>query len=277
MAKRNNSIPQVPEEFRQQYKSEYACLPIKWRERFAPLPDEVAGRILKAVLEHCVTGSTNPPEGVDAFAFGFILDEVDAYQEKGLQFAWARAYKAQNAAQSRWAAGKDGEGRQEDAQGYSSIPKHSQECHNIISTSISTSTPTLKENTNTNNAREESRGDGGEGVSFSDGGRVPSLQEYLKYCREILLPYDFANSLWEEMEAVGWAYDKDGERKEVRIWKNFVQYRAKHSGVHPATLQEIESASDAILQEYRKNPEWVDINKFIYLFGREPNEYDCYQ
>ncbi len=270
MTKRNNSIPQVPEEFRQQYKSEYACLPIKWRERFAPLPDEVAGRILKAVLEHCVTGSTNPPEGVDAFAFGFILDEVDAYQEKGLQFAWARYHKAQNASRTRWKGG-------EDAQESSRMHKDAQESHISISTSIPTSTSISKENTNTNNAREESRGGGGEGVSFSDGGRVPSLQEYLKYCREILLPYEFAISLWEEMEAAGWAYDKDGERKEVRIWKNFVQYRAKHSEVHPANLQEIESASKAILQEYRENPEWVDINKFIYLFGREPNEYDCYQ
>ncbi len=92
-----------------------------------------------------------------------------------------------------------------------------------------------------------------------------------------MLPYEFAISLWEEMEAAGWAYDKDGERKEVRIWKNFVQYRAKRSEVRPATLQEIESASKAMLQEYRKNPEWVDINKFIYLFGREPNGYDSYQ
>ncbi len=241
MAKRNNSIPQVPEEFRQQYKSEYACLPIKWRERFAPLPDEVAGRILKAVLEHCVTGSTNPPEGVDAFAFGFILDEVDAYQEKGLQFAWARAYKAQNAAQSRWAAGKDGEGRQEDAQGCSSIPKHSQECHNIISTSISTSTPTLKENTNTNNAREESRGDGGEGGSlgveeikkalkakaaalpgFSHGQKPRSKEELKEFCRALGHPDFTALLFWDEMEFHGWEIQEGGEWRPVKNWQNLI-------------------------------------------------------
>ena len=234
MAKRNNSIPQVPEEFRQQYKSEYACLPIKWRERFAPLPDEVAGRILKAVLEHCVTGSTNPPEGVDAFAFGFILDEVDAYQEKGLQFAWARYHKAQNASRTRWKGG-------EDAQESSRMHKDAQESHISISTSIPTSTSISKENTNTNNAREKSRGDGGEGGSlgveeikkalkakaaalpgFSHGQKPRSKEELKEFCRALGHPDFTALSFWDEMEFHGWEIQEGGEWRPVKNWQNLI-------------------------------------------------------
>lgn len=247
MGKKQNFVPEVSEEFRQQYQSEYACFPISWGKRVAALSDEVAGRLLKAVLEHCETGRTEPPEGMDSFAFGLVLDKVDEYGQKGLEFAWARAYKAQNAAQSRWGAGKDGEGRQEDAQGCSSIPKHSQECHNIISTSISTSTPTLKENTNTNQAREKSREGVGSGEGFdsssldalknqlkekaaalqgySRGQKPGSLEELQKFCGDLGFPGFGSSSLWSEMEFAGWEVEEKGQSRAIKSWQNFVIHR----------------------------------------------------
>lgn len=182
MAKKQSFVPEVPEEFRQQYQSEYACFPISWRKRVDGLPDEVAGRLLKAVLMHCEQGSCVPPDGLDAFAFGLVLDKVDEYQERGLEFAWSRAFKAKNAAKSRW-GGKEEQGQQANAQECPSIPENAQECHNNISIPISISTSIPNNTTNTKPTREESRGVAGE-----DGGEVV-LSDYLTEDEEDRLFY----------------------------------------------------------------------------------------
>lgn len=155
MAKKQNTIPPVPEEFRRQYISEYACFPISWSKRVAGLPDDVAGRLLKAVLEHCECGKTTPPAGVDAFAFGLVLDKVDEYQEKGLEFAWKKKYLGQIGAQGRWKEGEQKQTRAEYTDGCGRMRTDTDGCHTITSTPIPTST--LKDKTNLQPAREVSR------------------------------------------------------------------------------------------------------------------------
>ena len=170
MAKKIN-IPEPPAEFREQYTPGYACFPLKWRERIATLPDAVAGRLFVAVLEHCECGRTTPPEGLDAFSFGFILDAVDEYQERGLQSEWKKKYLAQLAARGRWDSKEEGQG---DADGCRRMQTDADKCHNNTITSTSTptstitSTPTMKNNPTNTNAQARGVGlEGGE-VVLSD-------------------------------------------------------------------------------------------------------------
>lgn len=279
MAKGKISIPPVSDEFRRTYQSEYACIPIEWEQRISILPDETAGGLLKAILRHCKSGSTTPPEGMDAFAFGLILDRIDEYQEKGLEFAWRRAYIAGYASEQRWSKAGNKEGAQDNAQESSRMHKDAQESHNNISTPTSTLTPTPtfeKENTNTNLSREKTRDNGGEvGSSFSGDSRVPELKQYFAYCKKVLIPFDFADDLWLEMQNSGWTYEKDGVLVEIQKWQKFVDYRARRAKeeekLEPTTADEIDSRAKKVYRDYIEKKE-INLREFIYCLGMRPEE-----
>jgi len=129
MAKKiSTPAPPVPDEFRRQYQSKFAPIPCEpnFKRGIDRLPDEVAGRLLKAVLQHTVSGSTEPPQGMDAFAFDMLLSKVDEFLEYGLENSWKRQYRARSGSESRWrkeGAGEPEEPR-ENALAYQSIQKH---------------------------------------------------------------------------------------------------------------------------------------------------------
>lgn len=168
-------IPEPPAEFREQYAPGYACFPLKWRERIATLPDEVAGRLLVAVLEHCECGRTTPPEGLDAFSFGFILDAVDEYQERGLQSEWKKKYLAQLAARERWNDKGEGAEMRTDADGCGRKQTNAAKCHNINNTSTSNLESTLNSNPTKTVQDAQARG------MVGNGGEWPevNLSDYL--------------------------------------------------------------------------------------------------
>ncbi len=186
MAKKIN-IPEPPAEFREQYAPGYACFPLKWRERIATLPDAVAGRLLVAVLEHCECGRTTPPEGLDAFSFGFILDAVDEYQERGLQSEWKKKYLAQLAARGRWDSKEEGQG---DADGCRRMQTDADKCHN--NTITSTSTFTLKNNPTNTNAQARGKIEGRIDISLSD---YLTEEEEVRLCDAMF----FAGGLFDEV------------------------------------------------------------------------------
>lgn len=168
-------IPEPPAEFREQYAPGYACFPLKWRERIATLPDEVAGRLLVAVLEHCECGRTTPPEGLDAFSFGFILDAVDEYQERGLQSEWKKKYLAQLAARERWNDKGEGAEMRTDADGCGRKQTNAAKCHNINNTSTSNLESTLNSNPTKTVQDAQARGMVGEGGEWPE----VNLSDYL--------------------------------------------------------------------------------------------------
>lgn len=105
MAKKTSTqAPPVPDDFREQYESKFAPIPCEpnYKRGIDRLPDAVAGRLLKAIMEHTITGNTEPPEGMDPFAFDMLLAKVDEYLEHGLESKWKAHFRAQSGAAGTW-------------------------------------------------------------------------------------------------------------------------------------------------------------------------------
>lgn len=240
-------IPEPPAEFREQYAPGYACFPLKWRERIATLPDEVAGRLLVAVLEHCECGRTTPPEGLDAFSFGFILDAVDEYQERGLQSEWKKKYLAQLAARERWNDKGEGAEMRTDADGCGRVRTNAAKCHNINNTSTSNLESTLNSNPTKTVQDAQARGLAGsvwgplsgsvdeikailkerakQLTGYSKGQHPLNLDELTSFCSDLGCPDFPAFLLWKEMEFHGWEI-QDGEAwRPIKSWQGFVIQR----------------------------------------------------
>lgn len=136
MAKRiSTPAPPVPDEFRREYQSKFAPIPCEpnFKRGIERLPDEVAGRLLKAILEHTVSGSTEPPQDMDAFAFDMLLSKVDEFLEYGLENSWKRQYRARSGSESRWGkeAGAEPESPRKNALACQSKPKHANNNVNV--------------------------------------------------------------------------------------------------------------------------------------------------
>ncbi|MBR5043321.1 MAG: hypothetical protein IKX67_08805 [Bacteroidales bacterium] len=169
MAKKTSTpTPPVPDEFRRQYQSKFAPIPCEpnYKRGIERLSDEAAGRLLKAILEHTVTGSTTPPQGMDAFAFDMFLSKVDEFLEYGLENSWKRQYRAHYGASERW--NREPEIPQENALASHSMLKNA---NNNINNNAN-----VNDNDNTNtNRNAQARG------MVGNGGEWPevNLSDYL--------------------------------------------------------------------------------------------------
>lgn len=169
MAKKTSTpTPPVPDEFRRQYQSKFAPIPCEpnYKRGIERLSDEAAGRLLKAILEHTVTGSTTPPQGMDAFAFDMFLSKVDEFLEYGLENSWKRQYRARSGARERW--NREPEKPRENALASKSMLK---DANNNINNNVN-----VNDNDNTNtNRNAQARG------MVGNGGEWPevNLSDYL--------------------------------------------------------------------------------------------------
>lgn len=160
MAKKTSTpAPPIPAEFREQYESKFAPFPCEpnYKRGIDRLPDDVAGRLLKAILEHTVTGSTVPPEGMDIFAFDMLLAKVDEYLEHGLESKWKAHFRAHSGAAGTWGK-RDAEGP-EDAKARLSKHKHTNNNDN----------DNANDNVNANDNQEhDAQARGGIDISLAD-------------------------------------------------------------------------------------------------------------
>ena len=169
MAKKTSTpTPPVPDEFRRQYQSKFAPIPCEpnYKRGIERLSDEAAGRLLKAILEHTVTGSTTPPQGMDAFAFDMFLSKVDEFLEYGLENSWKRQYRARSGARERW--NREPEKPRENALASKGVLK---DANNNINNNVN-----VNDNDNTNtNRNAQARG------MVGNGGEWPevNLSDYL--------------------------------------------------------------------------------------------------
>ena len=243
MAKKTSTpTPPVPDEFRRQYQSKFAPIPCEpnFKRGIERLSDEVAGRLLKAVLEHAVTGSTTSPQGMDAFAFDMLLSKVDEFLEYGLENSWKRQYRAHYGARERW--NREPEIPQENTLVSQSMLK---DANNNINDNANVND---NDNTNTNtNRNAQARGLAG-GVwgplsgsvdeikailkerakqltGYSNGQRPRDLKELQSFCKDLGCPDSPAVLLWSEMEFHGWEI-QDGEAwRPIKSWQGFVIHR----------------------------------------------------
>lgn len=241
MAKKTSTpTPPVPDEFRRQYQSKFAPIPCDPNSKrgIERLSDEAAGRLLKAILEHTVTGSTTPPQGMDAFAFDMFLSKIDEFLEYGLENSWKRQYRARSGARERW--GREPEIPRENALASQSMLK---DANNNINNNAN-----VNDNDNTNpNHDAQARGLAG-GVwgplsgsvdeikailkerakqltGYSKGQRPLNLDELTSFCSDLGCPDFPAFLLWREMEFHGWEI-QDGEAwRPVKSWQGFVIHR----------------------------------------------------
>ncbi len=133
MARKNNTpAPPVPDSFRENYRSEYAPIPCRpsFKRGIDRLPDDVAGRLLKAILEHSTSGGAATPAGMDEFAFDMLISKVDEFLMDGMERKWRNERRAKAGAAGRWGE-TPGEAADDNAQACLSMHKDAQACLSI--------------------------------------------------------------------------------------------------------------------------------------------------
>ncbi len=134
MAEKNNaSITPMPDPPRENLQSKFAPVPCEpsFKRGVDRLPDDVAGRLLKSILEHTVSGCTTAPDGMDEFAFDMFISKVDEFLGYELERKHRYERRAKKAAAGRW-GGEHTEDADENTQECLSMHKHTQECLSIL-------------------------------------------------------------------------------------------------------------------------------------------------